>query len=148
MLTEQNMTADKHPLNIIARSSEVASVVEAALSEGVVSSGDGGAAGADIFGVEGSLHAVIINELFNAARRTLLVVVPSEREASALSGDIAALGAARARNGGTNAAKVVMFPAWGTMPYRELSVGAAVFGERAAALAALAGDEPVILIAA
>jgi transcription-repair coupling factor (superfamily II helicase) len=146
MLTEQKMTADEHPLDGISRSSEVCSVVKAALSKGVLSFGDGDTAGISIFGAEGSLHAVIISELFTAMRQTLVVAAPSEREASDLAGDIEALRAAR--KDGSGAAKVVMFPAWGTMPYRELSVGAAVFGERAAALAALAGDEPVILLTA
>ncbi|MDR1787325.1 MAG: hypothetical protein LBR16_02595 [Treponema sp.] len=55
-----------------------------------------------------------------------LAVTPTEAEAARLACDAAAAGLA-----------VTVFPWWGTIPYREAAPNAAVFGERAACLAAL-----------
>jgi transcription-repair coupling factor (superfamily II helicase) len=90
----------------------------------------------EVEGPEGSAVSMIAALLAGFPGKTggVLVVVPTDREASDLSGDFEALGLSP-----------VVFPWWGTMPYREISTLSPVFGERTKALSALLdGGRPVI----
>jgi transcription-repair coupling factor (superfamily II helicase) len=91
----------------------------------------------ELEGPEGSAVSMIAALLAGFPGKTgrVLVVVPTDREASDLSGDFEAMGLSS-----------VVFPWWGTMPYREISPLSPVFGERTRALSVLLdGDRPVIV---
>ncbi|MDR2144559.1 MAG: transcription-repair coupling factor [Treponema sp.] len=92
--------------------------------------------GIELEGPEGSAVSMLVALLAGFPEKTgALIVVPTDREASELSGDLEAMGLSP-----------VLFPWWGTMPYREISSLSPVFGERTRALSALLdGDRPVIV---
>lgn len=83
------------------------------------------AAPLEVEGPEGAAAALLAALLVEGPA---LAVVPTDGEASALAADFAALGFSP-----------LVFPWWGTMPYREASPLSAVFTERAGVLAALTG---------
>jgi len=86
---------------------------------------------------EGAFRALVTTELFRLAPGPFLLVTPTEKEATDLAADLATAGLS-----------VGHFPWWGTMPYRDMPPGAAIFGERAAALGKLAsGAEGVTVVA-
>ncbi len=87
-------------------------------------------------GLEGAAQSLFIAELFKKMGKKLLVVVPGELEADALQSDISLSGIPCYR-----------MPWWGSLPYRPVSPGSAVFGERAATLARLGAATPSIVIA-
>ncbi len=91
----------------------------------------------EIEGAEGSFAAILIAELFRTAPGPFLLVVPTEKEAEELAADLDTAGTVTIR-----------FPWWGTMPYRDMAPLSAVFGERTAALSALALGKTGIVIAA
>lgn len=68
---------------------------------------------------------------FSSGASKLLVVVPAERDAETLRGDIE-----------TNfpEAQVTVVPAWGTLPYRPVNAGNRIFGTRAGSLSKLASS--------
>ncbi|MDR0409077.1 MAG: transcription-repair coupling factor [Spirochaetaceae bacterium] len=80
----------------------------------------------EIEGVEGSLHSVIIAAF--AKRRPLLVVAPSERDASDVTEDLRSLGV-----------NADLFPWWGTTPYRCPAPDSLVWSGRTRVLSTLAG---------
>jgi transcription-repair coupling factor (superfamily II helicase) len=82
-------------------------------------------AAVEIEGPEGAASAMLAALL---AEGPALAVVPTDGEASALAADFTALGFSP-----------LVFPWWGTVPYREASPLSAVFTERAGVLSALMG---------
>ncbi|MDR1106122.1 MAG: transcription-repair coupling factor [Treponema sp.] len=90
----------------------------------------------EIEGTEGVLGAALIASFARTRAGTFLIVVPSDSEAADLAMDLNSLGLAP-----------LVFPWWGTVPYREMSPLSAVFGERAGILSALAAGEQCIVIA-
>ncbi|MDR1144364.1 MAG: transcription-repair coupling factor, partial [Spirochaetaceae bacterium] len=99
----------------------------------------------EVEGPEGAARALIL-ALAAMARReaagpgTILAVVPTEREAEDLAGDLNSFFP------GTDPARpapfrTTIFPWWGTLPYRDTPLSA-VFGERTMALAAMVNARP------
>jgi transcription-repair coupling factor (superfamily II helicase) len=95
----------------------------------------------ELEGPEGSAVSMIVALLAGfpdkagGTKRTVLIVVPTDREASDLSGDLETLGLSP-----------VLFPWWGTIPYREISPLSPVFGERGRALAALLEGDRLVIV--
>ena len=83
------------------------------------------AAPLEVEGPEGAASALLASLLVEGPA---LAVIPTDVEASALAADFAALGFSP-----------LLFPWWGTLPYREASPLPAVFTGRAEVLAALIG---------
>jgi transcription-repair coupling factor (superfamily II helicase) len=90
----------------------------------------------EIEGAEGTFAALLLSELYRSSPGSFLVVVPTEKEAAELASDLQIAGT-----------PVIRLPWWGTMPYRDMAPGAAVFGERAAALSSLALGERGVVVA-
>ncbi|MDR2864931.1 MAG: transcription-repair coupling factor [Spirochaetaceae bacterium] len=91
----------------------------------------------EIEGVQGALHSILIALLYRIKNAPFLVVVPTEREASALAADLSVLGI-----------RSEIFPWWGTLPYRPASPLSPVFAERTKVLSALAaGNNTAVVIA-
>jgi transcription-repair coupling factor (superfamily II helicase) len=99
----------------------------------------------EVEGPEGAARALIL-ALAAMARReaagpgTILAVVPTEREAEDLAGDLNSFFP------GTDPSRpapfrIMIFPWWGTLPYRD-TPPSAVFGERTMALAAMVNARP------
>ncbi len=86
----------------------------------------------ELEGFQGSSLAFFAAELLRAQSRDLAFIVAGENEALELAADIAAV------SPGT---PVCRFPWWGAVPYRAVHRANRVFGDRAAALAALAEAE-------
>ncbi|MDR1566178.1 MAG: transcription-repair coupling factor, partial [Treponema sp.] len=84
---------------------------------------------------EGAFTAVLMSLIYQVRPGTYLAVVSSDTEAGALGRDLETAGV-----------PAVLFPWWGTMPYREISPLSAVFGERSAALSSLAAGEQGVFI--
>ena len=91
----------------------------------------------ELEGAEGAFSALLTAELFRSAPGPFLVVAPTEKEAAELATDLENAGA-----------PVTVLPWWGTMPYRDMAPGAAVFGERTAALSALSRGSGGIVVTA
>lgn len=95
----------------------------------------------DIEGGEGSLNSLLLAQIFtavnvkNRAERQLFVIVPNEVAANELYSDISSSGI-----------PCVIFPLWGSAPYRELSPLSAVFGQRVKALSELILNKSGIVI--
>ncbi len=90
----------------------------------------------EIDGAEGSFGAMLLANLYKTDKRSLLLVVPTEREAAELSLDLESLGVS-----------LVQMPWWGSIPYREMAPLSLVFGERTKALAEiLTGQAPVVVV--
>lgn len=89
-----------------------------------------------IEGLEGSAQSLFIVELYKRLNKKLLVVVPGDTEADALEAD-ASLAAVPSYR----------MPWWGSLPYRSVAPGSAVFGERAAVLAQMGSPHSSIIIA-
>ncbi|MDR3161009.1 MAG: transcription-repair coupling factor [Spirochaetaceae bacterium] len=89
----------------------------------------------EVEGAEGALTALIIAALFHVSAGPLLAVVPSDREAADLTLDLGTLGT-----------PVLSLPWWGALPYREMAPRAAVFGERAKVLSALAAGSRAVVV--
>ncbi|GMO26550.1 MAG: transcription-repair coupling factor [Termitinemataceae bacterium] len=91
-----------------------------------------------INGVHGSLHAIVAGALHNVNDAPALIVVPAESDALELQSDLSFL-----------QIESMIFPSWGTLPYRSLAPFSAVFADRAKVLAALCGEKrcPVIIAA-
>jgi transcription-repair coupling factor (superfamily II helicase) len=90
----------------------------------------------EVEGLEGTAAAYGLAEIFRAAPGPVLAVVATDKEADDLRSDLAVLGI-----------ETTTIPWWGTMPYRPIAPLAAVFGERAAALAALASGRAGLYLA-
>jgi len=89
----------------------------------------------EVEGVEGSLQALLLGDLFHLTQRPLLIVTPTEKEAEELASDLGALGE-----------RALLFPWWGTMPYRDMSPLSSVFGERSRILSLLLSEKSAIVI--
>ncbi|MFQ3620518.1 MAG: transcription-repair coupling factor [Spirochaetales bacterium] len=70
-------------------------------------------------GPQGSFLALLLREVQNKISKPFLVVVPTEQEALALQEDLERF-----------QTPTLMFPAWGTLPYREVGTHSPVFGKR------------------
>jgi transcription-repair coupling factor (superfamily II helicase) len=81
----------------------------------------------EIDAAEGALAATFISLCFQHTVGNCLVVVPTDMEAASLLSDLEGLGV-----------PALVFPWWGTMPYREMAPLSAVFGQRSALLSGLA----------
>ncbi|MCL1814878.1 MAG: transcription-repair coupling factor [Treponema sp.] len=94
----------------------------------------------EIEGPEGSFQSMIL-ALIRSAGSTLpaLAVVPTEREAEDLAGDLNTI------LGETKLPRARVFPWWGTLPYRDGPPLQAVFGERTKALTELFNDALLIV---
>ena len=80
----------------------------------------------EIEGLQGGLHAFFLSEFARNEPGLLVLVVPTEKDVEILHSDL--------ELGGLDS---IVFPWWGSIAYRPVAPGAAVFGERAAALARL-----------
>jgi transcription-repair coupling factor (superfamily II helicase) len=90
----------------------------------------------ELSGVEGGFHAFIIAALAKTVNGSLPVLVPTEKEAESLVADLELLDC-----------PAEVFPWWGSIPYREISLRAPVFGARASALARIVdGRSQVVVI--
>jgi transcription-repair coupling factor (superfamily II helicase) len=90
----------------------------------------------DIEGCEGSLNSLLLTHAFSASGgRWFFVIVPHEDTAKELFSDIVSSGI-----------PCVLFPWWGTAPYRELSPLSAVFSERVECLSWIAAGQGGIVI--
>ncbi|MDR0601984.1 MAG: DEAD/DEAH box helicase, partial [Treponema sp.] len=89
----------------------------------------------EIEGTEGVLSAALIAALAREKPGTFLVVVPSDSDAADFAMDLSSMGL-----------EPLVFPWWGTVPYRETAPLSAVFGERAGILSALAAGEKHVVI--
>lgn len=90
----------------------------------------------EIEGVHGGLHAFFLAEYIRRFPGPLVLVVPTEKELESLSRDL-----------DVSALDFDTLPWWGTIPYRPVAPGSAVFGKRASVLAAIAsGNFPSILV--
>ena len=81
----------------------------------------------ELYGVHGGLFAFFFAEYLETFPGQLVIVVPTEKEIDALTADLDLAGV-----------DWEVLPWWGTMAYRPVPTGAAVFGERASRLAMLA----------
>jgi transcription-repair coupling factor (superfamily II helicase) len=112
-----------------------------------------GAAPLEVEGPEGAGAAAILALVRggledSAAGRAgpvpILAVVPTEREAAELAGDLNTF-LPQVPGGGGPPEPPLIFPWWGALPYRDAAPLAAVFGERTRVLAALAGGAPLVI---
>lgn len=83
----------------------------------------------EIEGVQGSLCSFFAAFCEEKLGKNIVVVVPGEREAQALSTDLSSI---------LTDIPVYTLPWWGASPYRSVPKGAAVFGQRASVLSKLA----------
>ncbi|MFQ3547682.1 MAG: transcription-repair coupling factor, partial [Termitinemataceae bacterium] len=84
----------------------------------------------EIEGADGSFISIIIEELYRQSRGPVLVVCPTEKEAEDMAADLGASLASFKQ-------QPLIFPWWGTMPYRDMAPLSSVFGERSRILAEL-----------
>jgi transcription-repair coupling factor (superfamily II helicase) len=91
----------------------------------------------EIEGSEGSFNAVLTYHIYSAVKNpSVFLIVPTEADARDIALDLEGAGL-----------PFMLFPCWGSAPYRELSPLSAVFGERAKALSELAqGKEGIVII--
>jgi transcription-repair coupling factor (superfamily II helicase) len=89
----------------------------------------------EIEGCEGAFCAILLSLSYASTGGQYFIVVPHESSADDFLVDFASLGY-----------PCLKFPWWGTVPYRELSPLAAVFGERVKVLETLALKKPSIVI--
>jgi transcription-repair coupling factor (superfamily II helicase) len=80
----------------------------------------------ELEGPEGAAAAMLLTLLLRPAENAALAVVPTGRDAEELAADLETIGLPS-----------LIFPWWGSLPYRETAPLSAVFGERTKALAAL-----------
>jgi transcription-repair coupling factor (superfamily II helicase) len=80
----------------------------------------------EIEGVQGGLHGFFLFEYIKSDSVPLVIVVPTEKEIESLIEDLDLTGL-----------EAEILPWWGTMAYRPVPQGAAVFGQRSACLAKL-----------
>ena len=95
----------------------------------------------EIDAAEGAFPGILCSLIFSSnnsasKKSNILAVVPTDTEASLLSSDLET-----AQEG-----QIMVFPWWGSMPYRDIASLSAVFGERMMVLAALAAGKSVIVI--
>lgn len=90
----------------------------------------------EIEGIQGGLFAFFLEEYIRLFHEPLVLVVPTEKEIESLSRDLDISGI-----------DFGVMPWWGTIPYRPVAPGSAVFGKRASVLAGLlSGSCPSILV--
>lgn len=80
----------------------------------------------EIEGVQGGLHGFFLSEYVKSDSAPLVIVVPTEKEIESLVEDLDLTGL-----------EADVLPWWGTIAYRPVPSGAAVFGQRSACLAKL-----------
>jgi len=88
-------------------------------------------------GVQAGLLAFMAAEIFKTLPGSHLIVLPTEQEAAAAAQDLSLFGPRES----------VLFPGWGTLPYRDGHPLPAVFGERARLLARLLAGEELCVVA-
>ncbi|MCL2800899.1 MAG: transcription-repair coupling factor [Treponema sp.] len=89
----------------------------------------------EIEGSEGSFSAFLAAHAYNILKGRFFVVVPNELAADEFAADLS-----------SSDLNIIKFPWWGTVPYRELTPNAAIFGERVKILSELAQNKPCITI--
>ena len=99
----------------------------------------------EIDAAEGAFPGILVSLIYAGNGGNIFAVVPSDTEAAILARDLE-----------TSGVPAVVFPWWGSIPYREMSPGltgrplSAVFGERMGILAALAESSvvtgPVVIL--
>jgi len=89
----------------------------------------------EIEGSEGSLGALLTALIHSASQNQLFVIVPHETTADDLMLDLSSSGI-----------PCFKFPWWGTAPYRELTSGAAIFGERVKVLCEIINSKGIVII--
>ncbi|MDR2941690.1 MAG: transcription-repair coupling factor [Treponema sp.] len=90
----------------------------------------------EVEGSEGSFSAVLISHIYSAVKESpVFLIVPTESDARDIALDLEGTGL-----------PFMLFPCWGTAPYRELSPLSAVFGERVKVLSSLAREDTGIVI--
>ncbi len=88
----------------------------------------------EIDGLHGGMHGFFIHEYVKRSSRSIVIVVPDERDAKNLIIDLQGVFEI-----GDNeySANIYQLPWWGIVPYRSCARGARVFGERSGVLARL-----------
>ncbi len=89
-----------------------------------------------VAGPRGAYFAYLASQATHRTHLPLLIIVATEQEAESMVRDLELFGA-----------RVLLFPWWGSMPYRPLPRTAPVFGTRARALGVLLVEPPQIVIA-
>ncbi len=89
-----------------------------------------------IEGLQGGINtALFVSELYKKTGKKILIIAPSEMDVDTLENDFLLSGI-----------PVNKIPWWDSVPYRPVSRGARVFGQRAAGLSVLGADYPSISI--
>ncbi|MFP4483981.1 MAG: transcription-repair coupling factor [Spirochaetaceae bacterium] len=89
----------------------------------------------DVYGPKGAFLSLLIGEIFRDLRDQMILVLPTEREAEDLVGDLELFGVT-----------AHLLPWWQTVPYRETPSNSSVFGARARVLSEmLAGEKQVFV---
>ncbi len=89
----------------------------------------------DVYGPKGAFLSLLIGEIFRDLRDQLLVVLPTEREAEDLIGDLDLFGV-----------DAHLLPWWQTVPYRETPSNSGVFGARARVLSEMLDGEKQVFV--
>ncbi len=89
-----------------------------------------------VAGPRGAYAAFVLAEMARRGAAPLLIIVPTDQEAELLRSDLDLFGISP-----------LVFPWWGSMPYRPLARTAPVFGSRTRALADMLTGKPSIVIA-
>ena len=89
----------------------------------------------DLYGPKGAFLSLLIGEMFRDLRDQLLIVLPTEREAEDLIGDLELFGI-----------DAHLLPWWQTVPYRETPSNSAVFGTRARVLSEMLTGEKQVFV--
>jgi len=89
-----------------------------------------------VAGPRGAYAAFVLAEIARRGAAPLLIIVPTDQEAELLRSDLDLFGISP-----------LVFPWWGSMPYRPLARTAPVFGSRTRALAEMMTAKPSIVIA-
>ncbi len=90
-----------------------------------------------VAGLAGSANALLISSLFSELQRTMVVVAPLEKVASALAADLSDMCGEEA---------VAPFPAWGTYPYDWLMPPLESVSQRIETLWQIMQEKPVIVV--
>ncbi|OJF77796.1 MAG: transcription-repair coupling factor [Treponema sp. CETP13] len=93
---------------------------------------------AEIEGLQGALDGYFLSEYLNTATGDIVLIVPNEQEADSLELNIRT---AISSIPTSDKVQIWRLPWWGMIPYRPVTKGSLIFGERASALAKLAIKE-------
>ncbi|MDR0447334.1 MAG: transcription-repair coupling factor [Treponema sp.] len=100
----------------------------------------------EIEGPEEAARAIILSLIRTEFEKTpILAVVPTEREAEDLAGDVKTI-LSRSGLAIYDGQSLQILPWWGTLPYRDGSPLSTVFGERTGVLTKLINGSPLIIV--